>query len=245
MHRFFIDPDDICKSRAVIRGSEAHHLYKVLRLAVGDRIYLFDGSGSIYTAKIESASKNQVTAAILHEEKAAQHGPFFCLGMGMIKGAKSDLVVQKATELGIHKIMPFLSQHCAVQDNSVKRLERWRKIAFEACKQCGRPVLPVIEPVADLKFLLKKPVDYDLKILFWEKEQTNRLADSFSSNHNIRSIMALIGPEGGFNDDEVHRATAAGFLPVTLGSRTLRAETAALAAMAIVQYLLGNLNREY
>lgn len=243
MRRFFIDSSNIDGSTAIITGSEALHLQKVLRMGVGDKISLFDGKGHIYLAVIEEVSKKSIHATILETKRAIEQEPYLHLGIGLLKGAKMDLIIQKATELGANTISPFISKHCAIHEKSNTRLERWEKIALEACKQCGRPIPPEITPIYDFKAILTDGKKHDKKIIFWEKEQTAGLGECFSTGESLRSVFALIGPEGGFSKDEISRAAAAGFKPVTLGQRTLRAETAVLAAISILQFLLGNLNR--
>jgi 16S rRNA (uracil1498-N3)-methyltransferase len=248
MHRFFIDPTAPTDTRAVLTGEEAHHLISVLRLKVGAPIQLFDGLGRTYEAEVEKISKNRVEAAILSTaeepvaEKAALH-----LGLALLQGKKMDFIMQKATELGVAGLHPFIAsfsnaRHTATH-REAKRLERWQKITREACKQCNRPQLPSCYPVVDFDTLLEEAsqADYDLKLLFWEGEKSQGLQGIVHAPDHPCSVMILIGPEGGFSKEEAEQAKAAGFQPITLGKRILRAETAALTAVAILQHLLGNL----
>jgi len=134
------------------------------------------------------------------------------------------------------------ARHTATH-REAKRLERWQKITREACKQCNRPQLPSCYPVVDFDTLLEEAsqADYDLKLLFWEGEKSQGLQGIVHAPDHPCSVMILIGPEGGFSSEEAEQAKAAGFQPITLGKRILRAETAALTAVAILQHLLGNL----
>ena len=166
------------------------------------------------------------------------------LGQALIKGKKMDLIIQKATELGIDSLHPYKSTYCVVKGAPENRVERWTKIALEACKQCNRPKPPDLHAPVDFTGFLKSAAEYpyDLKLIFWEEELQNSLHDILQQHTDIRSVLLLIGPEGGFSPDEARQATAQGFQPVTLGSRILRAETAAIAAIAVLQYELGNLS---
>lgn len=239
MHSFFIDPNQLTPTTATITGDEARHLRQVLRLKAGDRIELFDGHGTRIEARIEQLSKDMVVAEILTSHALAATPPFVHLGQALLKGKKMDLVVQKATELGIHAIHPFTSEFCTAKDTPGGKDLRWDRIIMEACKQSGRPLPPRCEAVTEFAGLLAQAAPFDHKIILWEKEESRPL--TFPPSTAIESVLVLVGPEGGFADHEVAAAVQAGFIPVTLGRRILRAETASLAAMAISQYLLGNL----
>ena len=248
MHRFFIDPKDLTDTRAVLTGEEAHHLISVLRLKVNASIQLFDGLGRIYEAEVKTISKGRVEAAILSiaEEPAAEKATLH-LGLALLKGKKMDFIMQKATELGVVGLHPFIATFSNARQmdalREAKRIERWQKITREACKQCKRPQPPVCNPVVDFDTLLEEAsqAEYDLKLFFWEGEKSQGLQGIVRAPDQPCSVMILIGPEGGFSMEEAEQAKAAGFQPVTLGKRILRAETAALTAIAILQHLLGNL----
>jgi len=248
MHRFFIDPKDLTETTAVLADEEARHLITVLRLGVGAVIRLFDGSGRTYDARITKIAKARVEATIMSidagapPDKAALH-----LGLGILKGKKMDFIIQKATELGVAGLHPFVSEFCVAghiaADRQERRHARWQKIAREACKQCNRPLPPTLYPVAEFETLVADAVNagYDQKLIFWEQETGQGLQGLNTAPKKPRNVMAVIGPEGGFSHHEVAEAQTAGFQPVTLGKRILRAETAALAVVAILQHLLGNL----
>ncbi len=248
MRRFFINPADISGATAVITGREARHLTTVLRLGPGHRIHLFDGRGGIYVAEISRTGRGEVEAAILERGREKQGpGPRLHLGQALVKGGKMDLIVEKATELGVAAIHPFVSRYCAVRpaaEQQQRRLQRWRRISLAACKQCNRPLPPDCPAPVPLEELLATGGQYDLKIILWEGEKSRGLGDLLArpGRSGLKSILALVGPEGGFSEQEVVQAIAAGFTPAGLGRRVLRAETASLAAVAILQYLLGNLD---
>ncbi len=240
MRRFFVDPADITDNNAVLYGPEARHLRLVLRLAAGRIIELFDGRGNIYRAAIQEIGKNQITVQIREKKIFIEQGPKIHFGQALLKGQKMDFLVQKATELGIHAIHPFTSEHC-VRQGHLTRNERWGKISLEACKQCGRPLPPDCCPVTDFKKIVEQAEGHDCKLIFWEKEMGNNLGRHVPRS---KSIFFLIGPEGGFSPDEIRIAQDHGFHPVTLGPRVLRAETAAFCAMSVIQFLSGHLNHD-
>lgn len=235
MHRFFIHPDDIQGGQATLAGTEAHHLRHVLRLGPGEEIELFDGSGAVYLARISRVGK-EIALAITARHTAPPETPALCIAQGILKGKKMDFVVQKACELGVTTFIPFHSDHCAVPLPRDAKTFRWEKIIMEACKQCGRPIPLAVGAVADFDALLAAAAPHAGKLIFWEKETRLHLS-GLPPLAGLPSIIALIGPEGGFSDAEIDKAEQAGFTSVSLGRRTLRAETAALSVMAILQYL--------
>jgi 16S rRNA (uracil1498-N3)-methyltransferase len=246
MRRFFVDPENITGRSAVLIGPEARHIAAVLRLAPETTIILFDGSGSYYEAQIMKISPARVEARIVsivpYIPEAEDTRPKLHLAVGLLKGKKMDFVIQKCTELGIESLHPFRAQYCAVHDATENKLSRWQKIALEACKQCNRPTPPDLYEITEYNNLLvQSNKDYDLKVLFWEDEDQNTLHEMIAATGKVLSALVIIGPEGGFSPDEAKAAIGAGFKPVTLGSRILRAETAAIAATAILQHELGNL----
>ena len=170
------------------------------------------------------------------------------LNRGLIKELTGDLPGAcedwtRATELGVDTISAFKSTYSAIKSTPETRVERWTKIALEACKQCNRPKPPDLQAPGSLDEFLKstKENSDDLKLIFWEEERQTSLQDIFQQHDTVCSVLLLIGPEGGFSPAEAEQAIAHGFQPVTLGSRILRAETAAITAIAVIQYELGNL----
>ncbi len=242
MHRFFIDPTAIDGKTAELTGQEAHHLASVLRLTKGEKIILFDGTGKVYTARIERVSKKNVPLSIVKAEEASAGVTRLHLGQALLKGKKMDFVIQKATELGIDTLHPFTSQFCDISAPAENKISRWQRIVIEACKQCGQPFPPDVRPPVTFDRILTTQGHFDCKLIFREGEDVCPLADCFPLRAPTRSVIMLIGPEGGFSRDEIDKAVAVGYIPVTLGSRVLRAETASIAGMAIVQYLLENLS---
>jgi 16S rRNA (uracil1498-N3)-methyltransferase len=243
MRRFFVQESEIRGSSATITGSEAHHLQHVLRLKNGSRITLFDGTGITYEGEI-IAIEPTVEVNITKVNHPDENRPQLHLGQALIKPKKIEMVIQKATELGIDSITVFTSRFCAVKEPSDNKQERWLRIAMESCKQCNRATPPQINPAVSFEECIKTAADNDLKIIFWEEDADLDLKDieEMIRKKIPASVFYLIGPEGGLTDEEVALAKELGFLSVTLGKQILRAETATIAAGAVLQYLLGNMN---
>ncbi len=239
MHRFFIDKTTITGSSAQLSGPEAHHLRNVLRLTQGTLVELYDGLGTAYQAKITELGK-QVSLAIISRSCHKPTTPHLHIAQGILKGKKMDFIIQKATELGVSRFTPLDSTHTAVRPPKSSKFERWQKIMLEACKQCGRPLPLTITTTQIFNDLLNQADSSATKIIFWEKE-TNCTLNDFNTLDKSHSITAMIGPEGGFSDQEIEQAVKAGFIPTSMGKQILRAETASISAMAILQFLSGNL----
>ncbi len=234
MRRFFVPPQSIDGDTIVVSGSQAHHLRTVLRIRPGQTIELFDGTGAVYRTEILKNSENSVECRITGKVVESARPDFpLTLAQGILKGKKMDLILQKATELGVDTLMPVLTRYCRQQKNLERRMQRWQRIVLESCKQCGRPTPMRITPVIDLGDL---PVaSYHYPLLCWEDErQATVYPELFTAPGKV---LLLIGPEGGFHQQEVDWAGDKGFQPVTLGPLVLRAETAAIAAVGIIQYL--------
>jgi 16S rRNA (uracil1498-N3)-methyltransferase len=236
MQRFFYDPANETAEQVLISGAEAHHLRAVLRMRLGETAELLDGAGRVISAQIEQISPNSVLFRILSRRRELEPISPLILAPALLKGKKMDLLVQKATELGVHSFQPVITRYCEPQGKDRQLLDRWQRIMQEACKQCGRAVLMRISPPLPLSELIF-PTDC-VTIMPWE----NETACSFSALglKAGQSVALLIGPEGGFHSSEVEQAESSGFRTVSLGPRTLRAETAALVAVVLAQHALGN-----
>jgi len=239
--RFFITGENLAGDTIRITGPEAHHLKNVLRLSPGVAVTFLDGRGSRYLARIEQMGKELVTATITRHTQDIAPGVKLHLGQALLKGERMDLAIQKATELGVTSIRPFFSEHGLPRSQKDSRLPRWQRIILESCKQCDQAFAPEIFPPAELGQLLRQPPDADLKLIFWEGENARGLNNlDFAASKPV-SIFFLLGPVGGFSQAEVNMARDHGFTPLSLGPRVLRAETATIAATAILQQLSGNL----
>ena len=244
MRRFFFDPTVRDGDRVFLSTEESHHITKVLRLKSGDIIEVLDGLGAVYRAVLTTLGR-QVEAQI--EEIMAREvgvGKPIRVWQAILKGDKMDWVVQKCTELGVREIIPFQSSRCQGRLDSIqshKKHQRWQRIGLEACKQCRRLHGVDIAPPTDYPLsLAASSGDDPLKLLFWEEEKTTRLGD-IRGIEQAGAFDLMLGPEGGFTREEVELARLAGWRTVSLGERILRAETATLSAVAIVQFLAGSL----
>lgn len=238
MRRFLVEPTAIVGATATLTGPEAHHLRKVLRLQAGTTVTLLDTTGARHEAVIDTIDREAVHLTILATRPPEEEATAIHLGQGLLKGKKMDLVIQKATELGIAAIHPFISQHTVARIDETEKESRWQRIALEACKQCNRPQPPRCHPVRNFAELLPEAAACDHKLLFWEGSDGAPLHHLIDPAAPPATLFFLIGPEGGFSQAEHDLAVAAGFTAVTLGRRTLRAETAAIAAAAILQFLI-------
>ena len=243
--RFFVPRKNLRENRGFMDGQELAHLKTVLRLVPGDRITVFDDAGWEHDAVIRKLSADQGEIEILRSYEPGRESPLqITLAVGLTKGDKMDFVVEKATELGAQTIVPFTSAFAVPKLDARKiaiRTARWEKIALSAAKQCGRTRVPVIRPLCEFQELVSEERPGTLKLLLWEKEQHQSLNEAREKSIETTSVLIALGPEGGFTVQEAELAKANGFERVHMGRRILRAETAALAALALVQFLWGDL----
>jgi len=238
--RVYVDAPLVIGQRRQVEGSAASHIARVLRLEVGDMLTLFDGRGGEYAGNIDAIGRGFVSVEVReHRPLERESSLDLTLAQGISRGERMDWVVQKATELGVSRIVPLLTGRSVVHldvRQARKKLEHWRAIAVAACEQSGRNRVPEIsEPHALAGFLLA-PRDGARLLLSPRAKQ--RLVDIPSAGV---PVTVLIGPEGGFSEDEQHTAQAASYIPACLGPRVLRTETAAVAALTILQQRFGDL----
>jgi 16S rRNA (uracil1498-N3)-methyltransferase len=246
VRRLFVPAIEKRESNIVLEGPAKRHVRDVLRMGPGDSLLLFDGSGVEYLSTIIEAGSRNVTLRILRTQPGGGESPVSIrVGMALLKASKMDLVIQKLSELGVQQVCPVAVCR-SVPDLDPKRAERrrvrWQTIAQEASRQSGRSGVAEIRPVLSLENMLRQSEDADLSLLF-STSPTARPMGALSTE-NIRRperVVMLIGPEGGFSPEEERSAQKKGFLPVGLGPRVLRAETAAILAVGLVQYLFGDL----
>ncbi len=233
MPRRFLLPEPIAPQGSImtIRGGEAHHLSRVMRHRPGDTVEVFDGQGGSGRGVIETIGPQEVLIRITERAVAPPPTLRIHLAQALLKADKMDLVIQKAVELGVDSILPFRSQNCTAATASPHRLQRWRKIAREAAKQCGRTWLPAIAAPQDLTRILER---FDHAILFWERAE----AAAPPPLPTTGDCLLIVGPEGGFTDGEITQARERGVALAHLGPLVLRAETAAIAAIAITMFRL-------
>jgi len=245
VRRFFVTPELLGQRSAVISGETCRHIATVLRLKAGETILLADGHGLEATARITALEKDGVRVEIEPPRCPAPGDGLvrITLYQGVPKGDKLDLILQKCTELGVDRIVPFVAARSVARltgERLDKRVQRWEKIVLEAARQSGRSRIPAIGFAEGLRPALADESS-SLKLLLWEGEQEQGLRQALAREGSKESVAIIIGPEGGLTETEAAEAIAAGFLPVTLGRRILRTETAGPAVAAILQYVLGDL----
>jgi 16S rRNA (uracil1498-N3)-methyltransferase len=227
-----------------LREEDQTYIKSVLRLKKNDHLVVFDGDGHEYQAIIREIKGNRTSVEILKKHRFQERHIRITLSQALPKAGKMDFIIQKATELGVDRIIPFQSARSVsrLRDDN-KRLKglRWQKIAVEAARQSGRADVPVIDPCLDFYEMIGKSGSNDYKIIFWEEETHCGIKDALNQKHESLAdeFFVIVGPEGGFLKEEVNQAREAGFLSVSLGRQILRVETAAVAIMAIIQYEKG------
>ena len=248
MSTFFVAPDAITSPTIRITGDLLHHLRDSLRLHPGDSLTLNDGCGTRYRVEVTHVTSLAIDSCIIdqHTEPAHRTSPIV-LGQALIKGDKMDWVIQKATELGVASIVPIHSTHSVIKPNP-ERLEhqrsRWNRIARDAAQQSERWTIPTIEDPVDLAEICRQYASAPLKGMLTERSSGPSLATIPLPQDHTHPIILLVGPEGGWAADEQRLAQEEGFLPLTLGSRILRAETAAIAVLSILQSRLDEIGKD-
>lgn len=245
MRRFFVEEMDKGSTRSRIAGAEFTHLKKVLRLSVGADVVLFNGRGLVMRAVIEQMGKDMAGVRIAGPIEETNESPVeITLLQAFVKVDKPEFIIQKATELGATAISFYSTERSVPLAPNKTREARWRKVAIGAAKQCRRSVLPDISVGGTLADVLS---DWEfrggLKLALWEGVSgAGNIKEALRSAPGTSAVVVLVGPEGGFSKDEMDAAGRAGFISVGLGPRILRAETAAISALTLLQYELGDLN---
>lgn len=249
MPRFFVSREQICNKEILLEGDDAHHVARSLRMAVGDTLTVCDREGKEYLCRIREFEEDRRVRTEILEEREAQSEPpcRIRLFQALPKGDKLDTVIQKAVECGAGEIIPFESSRCVVRmkpEAEERKTERRQRIAEEAAKQCGRSLLPKVSPTVSFDRMLSMAVAEESLCLFcYEGEGTvplGRVLTELSSEEVGRSVSVIVGSEGGFSPEEVEQARSAGMIPVGLGPRILRTETASgfvLACISLVTEL--------
>ncbi len=246
MRRFFIEEINERDGSCVISGSEARHISRILRMGCGDRLILFDAKGKRFQAVIKSVGPHDVRVTI---EKPLPKSPptsvEITLCQSLLRSQPMDYVIQKTSELGVHRIVPFISERTVIRpDNKalINKTRHWHKIAQSAAKQSGRGAPLRIEPLISFHKMTDQWKQGDgFKVILWEGEDTRGLKNLLQKYPSKKQMIGVIGPEGGFSTKEITVAEKAGFIPVSLGHKILRAETAAITLAAIFQYEWGDL----
>lgn len=241
-HRFHSNPSQISDSQIFLDADEAHHLSRVLRLSVGQKVFVFDGKGREWECEIASVGKREASLTILRAMESEVESPLrLTLAQALVKGDKFDWIVQKATELGVTRIVPLITEHCDVrraEERAEQKLERWRRISLEALKQCGRRrLVEFTEPISFADFCGAA----ESSTLIFSERGGKTLRELAASLQSPAELTVCIASEGGWSDAELGAAETHHFLTVHLGQRILRTETAAIAAVTLAQHLFGDL----
>jgi len=239
--RVYVEEPLASGAHCLVAGSAANHMVRVLRLGVGAAVTLFDGAGGEYAACIESLRKDAVRIAVGDHTAVERESPLaVTLAQGVSRGERMDWVIQKATELGVRRVVPLITQRSVVRldaRQAEKKSQHWRGISIAACEQCGRNRLPELAAPVDFhEFLCREASDPGLRLVLSPTGSLRIGALKFAEK-----ITLLIGPEGGLAPEEGAAALAQGFSGVQLGPRILRTETAAIAALAALQHAFGDL----
>ena len=242
-HKFFVSAEQIFDNRVTLTGSDVAHIRTVLRLKVGASIQVIGGLDKLLTVRLVDVKAKEIQGEVIVSEKFDVESPLAVhLGLALTKGNKFDATLRKSVELGACSITPLTTERCVVKTHQVGiKTERWKKIALESSKQCGRTQVPLVaEGIETLETFCRNSDDQDLRLVFWEMEGDNSLKD-LKLDRTPRSVAVLIGPEGGFSSAEIEKTRDYGFETVSLGPRILRAETAPVVALALLQSLWGDL----
>jgi 16S rRNA (uracil1498-N3)-methyltransferase len=247
--RFHAPPGafDNKQNTVTLIADEARHLREVLRLKTGDEVFVFDGFGKEFHCRIVESRRDTAQLEVLAEVSPAKpESPLhLTLALALLKGEKFDLVVQKTTELGVTRIVPVMTKHADIrlrdESDGAKRVRRWQRIAMEAAKQSGRAVVPTVASVIAFASLIEAQGSGSNCLMFSERDGHRLLQAKQDLAADANQVIALVGSEGGWSDEEIAAARLAGWNIVTLGGRTLRAETAAIAVTVLLQHIFGDL----
>jgi 16S rRNA (uracil1498-N3)-methyltransferase len=230
-----------------LSADESRHARDVLRLSRSDEVFVFDGEGREYRCAIAEVASRSITLDVIEEsEPAKPESPRdLTLAVALLKGEKFDLVVQKATELGVTQLVPLITARADLRirepEDARRKVERWERIAFEAAKQCGRARLMLVDHPNNFDEWLRSVSDVQLKVMYTARDGGSAV-EAFKMDLKHARIAAMVGSEGGWTDDEMLQARAQDWRLVTLGGRTLRAETAAIVGTALLQHQFGDLS---
>lgn len=243
MHHFFVTPDQVKEDKIYIEGSDVNHIKNVLRMKIGEELQISDGNNKQYLCEISSMDAEEICVIVKEElEHNTELPSKIYLFQGLPKGDKMELIVQKAVELGVYEIIPVATKRAVVKlddKKAAKKTERWNGIAESGAKQSGRNVIPKVQSVLSYKEAMQYAQKLDVVLIPYElaegMEETRQIIEAIVPG---QSVGVFIGPEGGFEVDEVEYALSQGAKAITLGKRILRTETAGLTTLSILMYHL-------
>ncbi len=240
MHRFFCSREDFSRGKVVIRDHEqVHHAKNVLRIKIGDRVIVSDGEGGEYQCSVITLSQDSIQCKLSGEKLLGSSRKSFSITVACALPKQGmDNIIDKLTQLGVDRIIPIETMRVIKRVHKESQgglLRRWEKIALNSSQQSQRTILPVIEEIVDLEAVLDKQAHYDLKLIPTLLGERITLREALSKVEKYTNILLFIGPEGDFSPEEVALALRYGCLPITLGERVLRVETAAVAVVSFLQ----------
>ena len=243
MYHFFVTPAQIADGYAVITGQDVNHIRNVLRMKAGEQVGIRDGISRSYICELENIGGEEIRARILEEDTNLSELPAeLYLFQGLPKSDKMELIIQKAVELGVHEVIPVATRRAVVKLDRKKeesKLKRWNAIAESAAKQSGRMMIPRVHSVLTMKEAFASAKGFEVNLIPYElaegMEETKQIIAEIRPG---QSVGIFIGPEGGFEKEEVEQAVKAGAEPLTLGKRILRTETAGLTMLSVLMFHL-------
>ncbi len=249
-YRFFISKEQIRNENVFLTGDQAHQVYNVLRLRQGDKIRVLNNDGWEFEVELLTASPDQVTGCLVKKWQVDSEPTIhLTLFQSRLKQDKFEWILQKGTELGVTSFVPMITERSIVRQTTLKqnKVARWQRIMCEAAEQSGRGRIPTLSQPIEYAAALKAAQTNDLAMIPWENALGKTIATTLDLNNShdpnhIQTVALLIGPEGGFTESEIQDAQSANIVPVTLGPRILRAETAAIVAAMLTLHELGEMN---
>ncbi|WP_291964978.1 16S rRNA (uracil(1498)-N(3))-methyltransferase [Caloramator sp.] len=245
MHKFFVKTDNIINDKINITNDDIQHITKVLRLKIGDTIQICDGNENEYICDIVEINKKNVICQIKEKFKNRNESNInIVLFQGLPKAQKMELIIQKGVEIGVKEFYPIITERVVVKTDGkdiCNKLERWNRISYEAAKQSNRGIIPTVNNLISFEEALDILKRFDLVVVPYEKEKSTSFKELFNESRDYKNIAVIIGPEGGFSEEEINIFIKNGFKPITLGPRILRTETAGLVASTILLYELSDI----
>jgi 16S rRNA (uracil1498-N3)-methyltransferase len=243
---FYTSPENIGKEILIIEGEEAKHILSVLRNEVGDVISVVDGCSTRYNVLIEKASKSSIQGKILSRiRKENEPACQVTLAQAVCRQERMDFLIEKATEIGVFSVIPILTQRGLVKISGASKgktkINRWRRLAIAAMKQSLRTVLPEIQSIIKFKELLPRIRSFDLCLIASLEKDAKSIRECAELKRKAKRVLLIVGPEAGFTQEELSHAKAQGAIPISLGARRLRAETAGMVFLSLVFHQLGDL----
>jgi 16S rRNA (uracil1498-N3)-methyltransferase len=243
---FYVDPENVGEDSLKIIGEEANHILSVLRYGSGDMIDVVDGCGTKYKVRIEEISRDFLQGRILSRtHKENEPNRHLTLAQAVCRKERMDFLIEKATEIGVSSIIPILTERSLIKvsgvSNQQKKIDRWRRLAIASMKQSLRTVLPKIQDIIKFEQLLSEVKNYDLCLIASLDKDSKSIKQCEQLKTGVKSILLIVGPEAGFTEEELSKTKAQGAIPISLGSRRLRTETAGVVFLSLVLHQLNDL----